>query len=471
MGSEGARPGSTSRSAGYELRRRRPRAATARRVPRRRSAARSRTASRRAAAITTSVREFAPPGGRRRTPTRAAGATRGVAVQAGPRRVGLLPGAGRGELAAAASRRRAACSGAVGRAATSSINQVRWKDASPSWNGAGKSLRDYRNLVVNHETGHWLGHGHLGCPGPGRLAPVMMQQSERADNPGRSRAGRLRIRDGRAVRDRRLCSGREARTSSPRLATSRSCASSSSLPGTAGGRAGRGTRLPTSPLRTGWRAAYVGRRGGAGSRVRRVEVVEVRRRPARPRPARGTGCGSRRTRWRCRVVGALAAVVGGDHQQRVLAERWGRASMVASSLPSWRSVWLTALRYCGDMPAVARGRRVGRERCRKREGPLRGGQVGDQALSPAGRCRRMSRAVDRRGQERWYSENFVLVAKSARARARRRASAEKTEPTGCPAAAWTVLRLQPVVVPGDAVAAAGRGRCGGWSPCSCGWAA
>jgi hypothetical protein len=58
------------------------------------------------------------------------------------------------------------------------INQVRWKYASPSWNAAGKSLRDYRHLVVNHETGHWLGHGHLGCSGPGRLAPVMMQQSK-----------------------------------------------------------------------------------------------------------------------------------------------------------------------------------------------------------------------------------------------------------------------------------------------------
>ncbi len=58
------------------------------------------------------------------------------------------------------------------------INQTRWKYASPSWNAAGKRLRDYRHLVVNHETGHWLGHGHLGCPGPGRLAPVMMQQSK-----------------------------------------------------------------------------------------------------------------------------------------------------------------------------------------------------------------------------------------------------------------------------------------------------
>jgi hypothetical protein len=36
-------------------------------------------------------------------------------------------------------------------------------------------------MVVNHETGHWLGHGHLGCGGAGRLAPVMMQQSKGLD--------------------------------------------------------------------------------------------------------------------------------------------------------------------------------------------------------------------------------------------------------------------------------------------------
>jgi len=61
------------------------------------------------------------------------------------------------------------------------INQTRWLHASPAWNAAGRSLRDYRNMVVNHETGHWLGHGHLGCPGPGKLAPVMMQQSKGTD--------------------------------------------------------------------------------------------------------------------------------------------------------------------------------------------------------------------------------------------------------------------------------------------------
>jgi hypothetical protein len=58
------------------------------------------------------------------------------------------------------------------------INQTRWRFASPAWNAAHRSLRDYRHMVVNHETGHWLGKGHARCPGPGRLAPVMMQQSK-----------------------------------------------------------------------------------------------------------------------------------------------------------------------------------------------------------------------------------------------------------------------------------------------------
>jgi hypothetical protein len=58
------------------------------------------------------------------------------------------------------------------------INQDRWKHASPAWNAAHLALRDYRHMVVNHETGHWLGLDHAACPGPGRLAPVMMQQSK-----------------------------------------------------------------------------------------------------------------------------------------------------------------------------------------------------------------------------------------------------------------------------------------------------
>ncbi len=58
------------------------------------------------------------------------------------------------------------------------INQLRWKHATPSWNAARGSLRGYRHMVVNHEVGHWLGRGHVGCPGRGRPAPVMMQQSK-----------------------------------------------------------------------------------------------------------------------------------------------------------------------------------------------------------------------------------------------------------------------------------------------------
>jgi hypothetical protein len=58
------------------------------------------------------------------------------------------------------------------------VNQDRWKNASPAWNAAHLALRDYRHMVVNHETGHWLGLGHAGCPGRGRLAPVMQQQSK-----------------------------------------------------------------------------------------------------------------------------------------------------------------------------------------------------------------------------------------------------------------------------------------------------
>ena len=57
------------------------------------------------------------------------------------------------------------------------INEDRWLGASDSWNEAGASLATYRQMVLNHETGHWLGFGHRSCSGPGRPAPVMQQQS------------------------------------------------------------------------------------------------------------------------------------------------------------------------------------------------------------------------------------------------------------------------------------------------------
>lgn len=57
------------------------------------------------------------------------------------------------------------------------INETRWVNGSDAWNAAGGSLRDYRHMVVNHETGHWLGHGHEYCAGAGQPAPVMQQQT------------------------------------------------------------------------------------------------------------------------------------------------------------------------------------------------------------------------------------------------------------------------------------------------------
>jgi len=34
------------------------------------------------------------------------------------------------------------------------INQYRWRNASAAWNRSRRTTRDYRHLVVNHETGH-----------------------------------------------------------------------------------------------------------------------------------------------------------------------------------------------------------------------------------------------------------------------------------------------------------------------------
>lgn len=57
------------------------------------------------------------------------------------------------------------------------INQDRWQGGTSAWNNAGGGLRDYRHMVVNHETGHWLGHGHNSCAAAGQAAAVMQQQS------------------------------------------------------------------------------------------------------------------------------------------------------------------------------------------------------------------------------------------------------------------------------------------------------
>jgi hypothetical protein len=54
------------------------------------------------------------------------------------------------------------------------INLDRWLTAVPDYNG---DIALYRQYVINHEVGHELGYGHQACPGSGRMAPVMQQQT------------------------------------------------------------------------------------------------------------------------------------------------------------------------------------------------------------------------------------------------------------------------------------------------------
>jgi hypothetical protein len=54
------------------------------------------------------------------------------------------------------------------------INLLRWVFGAA---GYESNLPAYRAMVVNHETGHFLGYSHMACPGAGMLAPVMQTQT------------------------------------------------------------------------------------------------------------------------------------------------------------------------------------------------------------------------------------------------------------------------------------------------------
>ncbi|NED97673.1 DUF3152 domain-containing protein [Phytoactinopolyspora alkaliphila] len=55
------------------------------------------------------------------------------------------------------------------------INAERWGLGSRTF---GADLLSYREYLINHEVGHALGHGHVGCPAEGARAPVMVQQTK-----------------------------------------------------------------------------------------------------------------------------------------------------------------------------------------------------------------------------------------------------------------------------------------------------
>ncbi|MFD4778908.1 DUF3152 domain-containing protein, partial [Streptomyces sp. NPDC058427] len=59
------------------------------------------------------------------------------------------------------------------------INAYRWAQGSSTF-GPDK-LFSYRQMLINHEVGHRLGHNHVSCRTPGALAPVMQQQTKSLD--------------------------------------------------------------------------------------------------------------------------------------------------------------------------------------------------------------------------------------------------------------------------------------------------
>ncbi|MFD3544054.1 DUF3152 domain-containing protein [Streptomyces sp. NPDC058655] len=62
------------------------------------------------------------------------------------------------------------------------INAFRWAQGSVTY-GPDQMLA-YRQMLINHEVGHRLGHGHVSCRTAGALAPIMQQQTKSLDIDG-----------------------------------------------------------------------------------------------------------------------------------------------------------------------------------------------------------------------------------------------------------------------------------------------
>ncbi|MFE0037091.1 DUF3152 domain-containing protein [Streptomyces sp. NPDC059015] len=62
------------------------------------------------------------------------------------------------------------------------INAYRWAQGAETY--GAKAMLSYRQMLINHEVGHRLGHGHVNCRTPGALAPVMQQQTKSLDIDG-----------------------------------------------------------------------------------------------------------------------------------------------------------------------------------------------------------------------------------------------------------------------------------------------
>ncbi|MFJ3927187.1 DUF3152 domain-containing protein [Streptomyces sp. NPDC090022] len=62
------------------------------------------------------------------------------------------------------------------------INAFRWAQGSATF--GQDQMFAYRQMLINHEVGHRLGHGHVNCKTPGALAPVMQQQTKSLEIDG-----------------------------------------------------------------------------------------------------------------------------------------------------------------------------------------------------------------------------------------------------------------------------------------------